>query len=121
MRIKLELPSPKATLLIGCALVGASTFVILYENPWTVLGIFVGVLALQISAAITSSRLEDVNIPLFFAVTTCLNVALFSLPALAIFRGHQKRFPERVSYLVIAWLVFYLVVLLVPFIPFRYP
>ena len=72
---------------------------------------------MQISASIMSTSIDEANIPLFFAVATCLNLALFSLPALAIFGVFRKRLPDVASFLILSWLVFYLLALFVLFKP----
>ena len=94
-RIKRTLPTPTASLLIGCVSVGVSTFVVTYDDPLTALWLFVGLTAVGISDSIMSTVPDDISIPLFFAVASCLNLGLFSLPALAIFGAFRKRLPER--------------------------
>ena len=71
--------------------------------------------------SISSSGPEDGNILLGLAVFTCLNVTLFTLPALAAFGVFRKRLPEVASFLILGWSVFYLLTLFVWFIPTRFP
>ena len=120
-RIKRTLPTPKAALLIGCVSVGVSPFVVAYDDPLTVLWLSIALTAMGISASIMSTVLDDISTPLFFAVAICLNLALFSLPALAIFGAFRKRLPDLASLLILSWLVFYVLALFVLFVPSQFP
>ena len=128
-KTELKLPSPKAALLIGCVLVGASGFIIYLGMYHTYLpvdrlidliqrsGIPGGSLLYGIYLFTNLVVLDSLGIRdwqnvyadlLYIAAPTCLNLALFSLPALAIFGVFRTRLPQVASILILSWLVFYL-------------
>ena len=112
--IKLRLPSPKAALLFGCVIVGPSTA--LYDLGGG-LGAFVALTAagtLEIIFPGIITEWQNLYAYLLIgAAVTCLNLALFSLPALAIVRVFRESPPGMASFLVLSWLVFYLLHFLV--------
>ena len=59
---------------------------------------------------------------LMYVMAMLLNVVLFSIPVLVIMGVFRNFFPERIiSFLVIGWLVFYLLMLFFLFEPEVYP
>ena len=115
MAITLKLPSPKALLLIGCAIVGASTVVFLFVEPTIGLAGFIELLVFYSTVgSIEYTSVPWWYVPLWLALCTCLNVALFSLPAFAIIGVFRRRSPAA-SFLVLSWMVSYLLAFLAPF------
>ena len=113
MRIKPKLPSPKTVLMIGCVIVGASTFLYGTEialRGW--LSVFVALTTVGVLETIIPGSMSEWQNPyaylLFGAVATSLNLTLFFPPALTIVRVYEKCAPSRGSFLIIAWLVLYL-------------
>ena len=125
-KINLKLPSPTAALLIGCVLVGASGFIIYLSmyfpvdrliDPIQRSGVPGGSLIYGIFLFTNLIVLDSLGIRdlqnvyadlLYIAAPTCLNLVLFSLPALAILGAFRTRLPQVASILILSWLVFYL-------------
>ena len=125
-RTRLTLPSPKAALLVGCLLVGASTF--LYGpdiNPMGGLSydiaLFTAITLDTIIPGITEWQNPYLYYLVFVVAAMCLNMTLFFLPALAIVGVLRKRLRGMASFLVLSWLLFYLLAFLVLFRPDTFP
>ena len=127
-RTKLKLPSLKVTLLVSWTLVCASTFI--YWIPSDLLapiglqrtggGLGMAILFITASGldAVIPGSMSDLDdlayAPVLFTpAAMCLNLVLFSVPAFAIVGVFGNRFPNVASFLVFAWLVFYLLLFLV--------
>ena len=126
MRINLKPPPPNAVMRISCFIVGASTFLYGPEialRGW--LSYFIAILTTGLLETIIPGGMSHwqnaYGYMLFFAVALSLNVALFSLLPLAIVRVYQKVAPGLGSFLIIAWLIFYLLLFFVLFEPSQFP
>ena len=126
MRINIEPSPPNAVMRISCFIVGASTLLYGPEialRGW--LSYFIALLTTGLLETIIPGNMSQWQNPygymLFFSVAVGLNVALFSLLPLAIVRVYQKVAPGLGSFLIIAWLIFYLLLFVVLFEPSQLP
>ena len=120
------LASTNVIFAICCGFVGATTFVFVFWNPSTILALNVTLIPQMLVDAYLSVPPElgffSWQILLMYALSTILNVGLFSLPALAMM-GLSRKFivPKGVSLLLVGWMVFYVLMLFVLFEPEHFP
>ena len=126
MRINIEPPAPNAVMRISCFIVGASTF--LYGPEIALrsgLSYFIAFLTIEVLETIVPGSMSQWQnayaYVLFFSVALGLSLALFSLLPLAIVSVYQKVAPRLGSFLIVAWLIFYVSLFFVLFEPSQFP
>jgi len=107
---------PRTILILGIVLVAFSTAALPSITGYgTSLFQVVGLVAWKLVAAFTSGAIADQHHAFVWSVAAFLNVALFGLPASAVFWFLRKRAPKLCIFLLGAWLVFYFASLFVLF------
>jgi hypothetical protein len=101
--------SPNTTLLASTGAVGASTFFLYGVTGYgTILGQVVVLGAWAIVAAVTSGEFADLNDGFVWSVVLLLNIALFLVPAIALWLARRSRWPLAGSISIVIWCCFYI-------------